>query len=194
VPLGLDRLRVNHLLATQVVATLWPFFSAACGTPEGRPFGFAIATRELVLFDPFYRGLAQCGNVAILGEQGAGKSFATRLMLLGLLADNGSCIIVDTVGDYAFFAKTFGSELCTHIKVNKLFADQAPPQFDKPMIIFDTSSLEDPILEHTTIYAVAELILRQFNQEVWEEASSWRSSRTLVIFDDIAGLIQSAAG
>ncbi len=36
--------------------------TASCGTPDGVPFGFAIASREPVLLNPFFRGAGKDAN------------------------------------------------------------------------------------------------------------------------------------
>ncbi len=57
-PVGVDKLAVTHRVMSPVVGTFWPFYTANCGTPNGVPFGFANASREPVLLNPFFRGIA----------------------------------------------------------------------------------------------------------------------------------------
>ncbi len=61
-PVGVDKLAMVHQVMSPIVGTFWPFFSASCGTPDGVPFGFALASREPVLLNPFYRGGGKDAN------------------------------------------------------------------------------------------------------------------------------------
>ena len=40
---GVDKLAIIHRVMSPIVGTFWPFFTASCGTPDGVPFGFALA-------------------------------------------------------------------------------------------------------------------------------------------------------
>ena len=73
-PVGVDKLAVVQQVMSPIVGSFWPFFTASCGTPDGVPFGFAIASREPVLLNPFFRGAGKdANNLFVVGTTGAGK-------------------------------------------------------------------------------------------------------------------------
>ncbi len=83
---GVDKLAIIHRIMSPVVGTFSALFTATCGTPDGVPFGFASASREPVLLNPFFRGQGKdANNMFVVGTTGAGKSFAVSMMILRLL-------------------------------------------------------------------------------------------------------------
>jgi type IV secretory pathway VirB4 component len=103
-----------------VVGTFWPFFTAGCGTPDGVPFGFAIASREPVLLNPFFRGAGKdANNMFVVGTTGAGKSFAISMLILRLLPLGTRFVLIDKTvdkfGAYRFLTELLGPELCAYI-------------------------------------------------------------------------------
>jgi type IV secretory pathway VirB4 component len=119
-PVGVDRLAVVHRVMSPVVGTFWPFFTASCGTPGGVPFGFAIASREPVLLDPFFRGAGKdANNMFVVGTTGAGKSFAVSMMILRLLPLGTRFVLIDKTvdkfGAYRFITELLGPEHCAYI-------------------------------------------------------------------------------
>ncbi len=117
---GVDKLAVVHRVMSPVVGTFWPFFTASCGTPDGVPFGFAIASREPVLLNPFFRGAGKdANNMFVVGTTGAGKSFAVSMLILRLLPLGTRFVLIDKTvdkfGAYRFITELLGPELCDYI-------------------------------------------------------------------------------
>lgn len=119
-PLGVDKLQITTRVMSPIVGTLWPFFTAACGTPDGVPFGFALASREPVLLNPFFQGAGKdANNMFVVGTTGAGKSFAVSMLILRLLPTGVRFILldktVDRFGSYRFITELLGPKLCAYI-------------------------------------------------------------------------------
>ena len=119
-PVGVDKLAMVHQVMSPVVGTFWPFFSAGCGTPDGVPFGFALASREPVLLNPFYRGAGKdANNMFVVGTTGAGKSFAISMLILRLLPMGTRFVLIDKTvdkyGAYRFITQMLGPELSAYV-------------------------------------------------------------------------------
>jgi conjugal transfer ATP-binding protein TraC len=119
-PVGVDKLAIVHRVMSPIVGSFWPFFTASCGTPEGVPFGFAIASREPVLLNPFFRGAGKdANNMFVVGTTGAGKSFAVSMMILRLLPLGVRFVLIDKTvdkfGAYRFITELLGPEFCAYI-------------------------------------------------------------------------------
>lgn len=119
-PVGVDKLAIVHRVMSPIVGSFWPFFTASCGTPEGVPFGFAIASREPVLLNPFYRGGGKdANNMFVVGTTGAGKSFAVSMMILRLLPLGVRFVLIDKTvdkfGAYRFITELLGPEFCAYV-------------------------------------------------------------------------------
>jgi conjugal transfer ATP-binding protein TraC len=119
-PVGVDKLAIIHRVMSPIVGTFWPFFTASCGTPDGVPFGFAIASREPVLLNPFFRGAGKdANNMFVVGTTGAGKSFAVSMMILRLLPLGTRFVLmdktVDRSGSYRFITELLGPEFCAYV-------------------------------------------------------------------------------
>jgi type IV secretory pathway VirB4 component len=117
---GVDRMAVVHRVMSPIVGTMWPFFTASCGTPDGVPFGFALASREPVLLNPFFRGQGKdANNMFVVGTTGAGKSFAVSMLILRLLPLGTRFVLIDKTvdkfGAYRFITELLGPELCAYI-------------------------------------------------------------------------------
>lgn len=117
---GVDKLAVVHQVMSPVVGTFWPFFTASCGTPDGVPFGFAIASREPVLLNPFFRGAGKdANNMFVVGTTGAGKSFAVSMLILRLLPLGTRFVLIDKTvdkfGAYRFITELLGPDLCAYV-------------------------------------------------------------------------------
>ncbi len=117
---GVDKLAVAHRVMSPIVGTMWPFFTASCGTPDGVPFGFALASREPVLLNPFFRGQGKdANNMFVVGTTGAGKSFAVSMMMLRLLPLGTRFVLIDKTvdkfGAYRFITELLGPELCAYV-------------------------------------------------------------------------------
>lgn len=117
---GVDRLAVVHQVMSPIVGTFWPFFTAQCGTPDGVPFGFASASREPVLLNPFYRGQGKdANNMFVVGTTGAGKSFAVSMLILRLLPLGVRFTLIDKTvdkfGAYRFITELLGPDLCDYV-------------------------------------------------------------------------------
>ena len=117
---GVDKLAIIHRIMSPVVGTFWPFFTATCGTPDGVPFGFASASREPVLLNPFFRGQGKdANNMFVVGTTGAGKSFAVSMMILRLLPLGTRFVLIDKTvdknGAYRFITKLLGPEMCAYV-------------------------------------------------------------------------------
>lgn len=117
---GVDKLAITHRVMSPVVGTFWPFFTASCGTPDGVPFGFAIASREPVLLNPFFRGAGKdANNMFVVGTTGAGKSFAVSMLILRLLPLGTRFVLIDKTvdkfGAYRFITELLGEQLCTYV-------------------------------------------------------------------------------
>jgi type IV secretory pathway VirB4 component len=122
-PLAIDKLAVVHRIGSDVVGTFWPFFTARCGTPNGVPFGFAVASREPVLLNPFYRGGGKdANNMLVSGAAGAGTSFAITKMLLRLLPFGVHTVLIDQshsrFGSYRFLTKLLGADCCQYLELD----------------------------------------------------------------------------
>lgn len=119
-PVGVDKLAVIHRVMSPIVGTFWPFFTASCGTPDGVPFGFAVASREPVLLDPFFRGAGKdANNMFVVGTTGAGKSFAVSMLILRLLPVGVRFVLidktVDRMGAYRFITELLGPDMCAYV-------------------------------------------------------------------------------
>lgn len=117
---GVDRMAVVHRVMSPIVGTMWPFFTASCGTPDGVPFGFALASGEPVLLNPFFRGQGKdANNMFVVGTTGAGKSFAVSMLILRLLPLGTRFVLidktVDKMGAYRFITELLGPELCAYV-------------------------------------------------------------------------------
>lgn len=117
---GVDKLAMVHQVMSPIVGTFWPFFSASCGTPDGVPFGFALASREPVLLNPFFRGAGKdANNMFVVGTTGAGKSFAISMLILRLLPIGTRFVLIDKTvdkhGAYRFITQLLGPELSAYI-------------------------------------------------------------------------------
>jgi conjugal transfer ATP-binding protein TraC len=117
---GVDKLAVVHRVMSPIVGTFWPFFTASCGTPDGVPFGFALASREPVLLNPFFRGAGKdANNMFVVGTTGAGKSFAVSMMILRLLPLGTRFVLIDKTvdkfGAYRFITQILGPELTSYV-------------------------------------------------------------------------------
>jgi len=117
---GVDKLAVVHRVMSPIVGTFWPFFTASCGTPDGVPFGFALASREPVLLNPFFRGAGKdANNMFVVGTTGAGKSFAVSMMILRLLPMGTRFVLIDKTvdkhGAYRFITQILGPELTSYV-------------------------------------------------------------------------------
>ena len=119
-PVGIDKLATTHRVMSPIVGTFWPFFTASCGTPDGVPFGFALASREPVLLNPFFRGAGKdANNMFVVGTTGAGKSFAVSMMILRLLPLGTRFVLidktVDKMGAYRFITELLGPDFCAYV-------------------------------------------------------------------------------
>lgn len=119
-PIGVDTIAICHRVMSPVVGTLWPFFTASCGTPDGVPFGFALASGEPVLLNPFFRGSGKdANNMFVVGTTGAGKSFAVSMLVLRLLPLGMKFVLIDKTidknGAYRFITELLGPEMCAYI-------------------------------------------------------------------------------
>lgn len=119
-PVGVDKLAMIHQVMSPIVGTFWPFFSASCGTPDGVPFGFALASREPVLLNPFYRGGGKdANNMFVVGTTGAGKSFAISMLILRLLPIGTRFVLIDKTvdkfGAYRFITQLLGPDLASYV-------------------------------------------------------------------------------
>jgi hypothetical protein len=117
---GVDKLAIVHRVMSPIVGTFWPFFTASCGTPDGVPFGFALASREPVLLNPFFRGAGKdANNMFVVGTTGAGKSFAVSMLILRLLPLGTRFVLidktVDRAGAYRFITELLGPDLCAYV-------------------------------------------------------------------------------
>jgi len=117
---GVDKLAITNRVMSPIVGTLWPFFTATCGTPDGVPFGFALSSREPVLLNPFFQGAGKdANNMFVVGTTGAGKSFAVSMMILRLLPTGVRFILldktVDKFGSYRFITELLGPKHCAYI-------------------------------------------------------------------------------
>jgi type IV secretory pathway VirB4 component len=120
IPVGVDKLAVVNRVMSPIVGTIWPFFTASCGTPDGVPFGFAHASREPVLLNPFFRGAGKdANNMFVVGTTGAGKSFAVSMMILRLLPLGTRFVLIDKTvdkfGAYRFITELLGPEFCAYV-------------------------------------------------------------------------------
>ncbi|HEY9679397.1 MAG TPA: ATP-binding protein [Drouetiella sp.] len=134
---AVDKRGAVHRVSSKTLGTFWPFFTASCGTPDGMPFGFALASREPVPLNPFFRGLGKdTNNMLIVGGAGAGKSFAVSLMFLRLLPMGTRFIAVDKTVDknsgYRFITEILGPEVSSYVDLG-----QSPGETINP---FDLSS------------------------------------------------------
>lgn len=120
ISVGVDKLAITHQVMSPIIGTFWPFFTAQCGTPDGVPFGFAMASREPVLLNPFFRGAGKdANNMFVVGTTGAGKSFAVSMLILRLLPLGTRFVLIDKTvdkfGAYRFITELLGPQLCTYV-------------------------------------------------------------------------------
>jgi type IV secretory pathway VirB4 component len=119
-PVGVDKMAHIHRVMSPIVGTFWPFFTATCGTPDGVPFGFASASREPVLLNPFFRGAGKdANNMFVVGTTGAGKSFAISMLILRLLPLGTRFVLIDKTvdkfGAYRFITQLLGPDLSSYV-------------------------------------------------------------------------------
>jgi type IV secretory pathway VirB4 component len=123
-PIAIDKLAAVHQVTASTVGTFWPFFTATCGTPDGVPFGFALASREPVLLNPFFSGAGKdANNMLVIGSTGAGKSFAISMLFLRLLPGGTRFVVVDKTvdktGGYRFLTELLGPELSSYVDLGQ---------------------------------------------------------------------------
>jgi hypothetical protein len=157
-PLGIDKMSATHRITSEVVGTFWPFFTAACGTPDGVPFGFAIASREPVLLNPFFRGAGKdANNMIVTGTTGSGTSFAVSMLILRLLPLGVRFVLVDKTagkhGSYRFISEILGPEYSQYAELGSgsilnpfdLHGDDKP-EYPSPQKLRSLLSLFDIML------------------------------------------------
>lgn len=119
-PVGVDKLEMVRTVTAPVAGTFWPFFSAGCGTPDGVPLGFAVASGEPVLLNPFYQGDGKdANNMFVVGSTGAGKSFAVQMLIMRLLPLGMRFVVIDKTvdrhGSYRFITELLGPQLASYV-------------------------------------------------------------------------------
>ncbi len=144
---GVDKLAIVHRVMSPIVGTFWPFFTASCGTPDGVPFGFAIASREPVLLNPFFRGAGKdANNMFVVGTTGAGKSFAVSMLILRLLPLGTRFVLIDKTvdkkGAYRFITKILGSDLSDYIDLGPNSGNMINPFDLSPEDQMDEAGIE----------------------------------------------------
>ncbi|MDZ4832508.1 MAG: ATP-binding protein [Candidatus Melainabacteria bacterium] len=139
---GVDKLAISNRVMSPIVGTLWPFFTASCGTPDGVPFGFALSSREPVLLNPFFHGAGKdANNMFVVGTTGAGKSFAVSMLILRLLPTGVRFVLIDKTvdkfGSYRFITELLGPSHCSYIDLGPSSGfilnpfDLGPDDYDK---------------------------------------------------------------
>ena len=171
-PVGVDRLAHVHRVSSTVLGTFWPFFTASCGTPDGVPFAFAVASREPVLLNPFYLGDGkEANNMFVVGTTGAGKSFAVSMLILRLLTLGMRFVIIDKPvdkhGAYRFITELLGPGLCTYVDLGPNSSMMLNP-FDLGPAEEDGVPGEPSALKITKLLGLLDLMLAPDGKEELE--------------------------
>jgi type IV secretory pathway VirB4 component len=161
-----DRLAIVHRVTSSTVGNFWPFFSASCGTPDGVPFGFAIASREPVLLNPFFRGAGKdTNNMLIVGGPGAGTSFAVFMLILRLLPLGTRFVLINGMNkrfaSETFITRILGPELSETIDLGLASAHTLNP-FD---LDFGDNSGEPSADKMANLLSLFDLMLAPEGQE-----------------------------
>jgi type IV secretory pathway VirB4 component len=119
-PIGVDKMAATHFVSSQIVGSFWPFFTATCGSPDGVPFGFAVASREPVLLNPFSNAEKNDGgNIFISGQANSGKTFAAATLIWRFLPLGMRFVVSEKSSPkespYRFLAELLGQELAEYI-------------------------------------------------------------------------------
>ncbi len=106
-PLGIDKLTLNHNMDTTSLATTFPFTTSELTANEGIMYGINEHNGSLVIFDRFS---LENANSVVFAKSGAGKSYFVKLETLRSLMFNTQIIVIDPEHEYIKLAEAVGGE------------------------------------------------------------------------------------
>lgn len=106
-PLGVDKLMLNHNMDTTSLATTFPFTTSELTANEGIMYGINEHNGSLVIFDRFS---LENANSVVFAKSGAGKSYFVKLETLRSLMFNTQIIVIDPEHEYVRLAEAVGGE------------------------------------------------------------------------------------
>ncbi|MBI2596410.1 ATP-binding protein [Candidatus Daviesbacteria bacterium] len=107
IPLGIDRLNLNHNMDTTSLATTFPFTTSELTANEGIMYGINEHNGSLVVFDRFS---LENYNSVVFAKAGAGKSYFVKLEILRSLMFNTQVIVIDPEHEYIKLSEAVGGE------------------------------------------------------------------------------------
>ncbi|MDQ5958051.1 MAG: conjugal transfer ATP-binding protein TraC, partial [Patescibacteria group bacterium] len=105
IPAGEDILKVNQMLNSSPLSSLFPFISFDLTSNKGILYGVNRHNSSLVLFDRFS---LENYNSVVFAKSGSGKSYATKLEILRSLMFGTDVIVIDPEREYEFLADAVG--------------------------------------------------------------------------------------
>ncbi|MDR0975346.1 MAG: ATP-binding protein [Christensenellaceae bacterium] len=95
-------------IPTSALAAVFPFISDKVQDPQG----IFIGSNTSPVFVDFFRrdNMRVNSNMIVIGKSGSGKSFATKMMLTNLAADNARVFICDPEKEYTNLAKNLAGQ------------------------------------------------------------------------------------
>ena len=146
-PLCCDRIIEKRTLTSSASAVFVPFSTFELHDPGGINYSCNLLSKNLIVYD---RLSSSNFNGFILGESGAGKSFAAKTEMLNVFLKTASDIVViDPEDEYTALAKLLGGEVIKIMPGGKAHIN--------PMEIMTDYELED---EMNPVYAKADYILK----------------------------------
>lgn len=146
-PLCCDRILEKRTLTTSAAAVFLPFSTLELSDAGGINYSCNLISKNLIVYDRL--GSANF-NGFIIGESGAGKSFAAKTEMLNVfLKSNADIVVIDPEDEYTALARLLGGEV---IKITP-----GGSAHINPMEIVSDYEIED---EMNPVYAKADYILK----------------------------------
>ena len=146
-PLCCDRIIEKRTLTTSAASIFMPFSTLELSDAGGINYSCNLISKNLIVYD---RLSSANFNGFIIGESGAGKSFAAKTEMLNVfLKSNADIIVIDPEDEYTALAKLLGGEV---IKITP-----GGNAHINPMEIVSDYEIED---EMNPVYAKADYILK----------------------------------
>ena len=146
-PLCCDRIIEKRTLTSSAAAVFVPFSTLELYDPGGINYTCNLLSKNLIVYD---RLSSSNFNGFILGESGAGKSFAAKTEMLNVfLKTNSDIIVIDPEDEYTALAKLLGGEIIKIMPGGNAHVN--------PLEIVSDYELED---EMNPVYAKADYVLK----------------------------------
>lgn len=144
-PLGYNLLKDKRTCITNMVAAFMPFLSQEIFHRGGAYYGLNKISNNLIFIN---RWKLMNANGFIIGTSGAGKSFACKEEIAGLLLSSDAYIqVIDPDGEYAPFARLMGGEV---IEISETSSQHINPMdMDIDYGIEEEGKRADPLIKKT---------------------------------------------